>query len=166
MMFSRLDLMTQYSLLNLPISCTSTVFILCLYDVGYFLSAVSVSNAGGSLLNTSAATSFTTSSDDLPPPDDALACNIIQYNDLSKLSAYTSSLYLRWPCKLMHNEKTISNQVMQTCAPSECYNVSCYMTCYWCGWPQGSLQPGGLGSPQKLLRLKCDRRKPCSYNLR
>lgn len=65
--------MTWYSLLNLPISCTSTVFILCLYDVGYFLSAASVSNALGNLLRISAATSSTTSSEDLPPPDDALA---------------------------------------------------------------------------------------------
>lgn len=75
-MLIRLLLMIISSRLNLTISCTNTVFILCLYDVGYFLRAASVSKFGGSLLTISAATSPTTSSVDLPPPDDALAYKI------------------------------------------------------------------------------------------
>lgn len=59
--------------LNRTISCTSTVFMLCLYDVGYFRSATSVLKSPGSLARMSAATSSTTSSLDFPLPEDALA---------------------------------------------------------------------------------------------
>ena len=71
----RLLLMVISNRLNLPISCTRPVFILWLYEVGYFLSAASVSKLPGNFDRMSAATSSTTSSVDLPPPEDPLACN-------------------------------------------------------------------------------------------
>ena len=74
LMLIKLLLMTASSRLNLVISCTSTVFILCLYDVGYLRRAASVSKFGGSLPTMSAATSSTMSSVDLPPAAEALAC--------------------------------------------------------------------------------------------
>lgn len=73
-MLIKLLLMTDRRRLNLTISCTSTVFMLCLYDVGYLRRAASVSKFGGSLPTISAATSSTMSSVDLPPPAEALAC--------------------------------------------------------------------------------------------
>lgn len=73
LMFCRLDRTMLSRRLNRTISCTSTVFMLCLYEVGYFLRAASVSKFGGILDRMSCATSSTTSSVDFPPPDEALA---------------------------------------------------------------------------------------------
>jgi len=69
----RLVLIVLSRRLNRTISCTSTVFVLCLYDVGYFRSAASVLKSDGSLARMSRETSSTTSSVDLPLPVDALA---------------------------------------------------------------------------------------------
>ena len=44
--------------------------ITCVYVVGYFRRAASVSNSGGTLLRISEATASRISSSDLPPPDD------------------------------------------------------------------------------------------------
>ena len=97
-MLMREERTTLVSRLNRTISCTSTVFMLCvncvcvyvkcvLYDiadslkrltcvyvVGYFLRASSVSKLLGSLLTMSVATSSRISSFDLPPPDVVRAC--------------------------------------------------------------------------------------------
>ena len=78
-MLIKLLLMTESKRLNLTISCTSTVFMLCLYDVGNLRRAESVSKLGGSLPTMSAATSSTMSSVDLPPAAEALAYGGTKY---------------------------------------------------------------------------------------
>ncbi|KAH3750150.1 hypothetical protein DPMN_184668 [Dreissena polymorpha] len=65
--------MTDKIRLKRTISCTSTVFMFCLYEVGNRRSAAPVSKCGGRLLIMSAATSSTMSSVERPPPDEALA---------------------------------------------------------------------------------------------
>lgn len=92
---TRLLRTTTVSRLNLTISCTNTVFILCtlwlscnqphplghvltwVYVVGYFLNASSVSNCFGSLVKMSPDTSWRISSLDLPPPEVVLACKSV-----------------------------------------------------------------------------------------
>jgi len=79
--------------LKRTISCTSTVFMLSLYDVGYFRSAASVSKALGSFARMSLATSSTTSSVDLPLLDGVLTCQfrLPRHRVITKV---TSSLWI------------------------------------------------------------------------
>lgn len=95
LMLMRLALTVMSSRLKRTISCTRTVFMLCLYDVGYFRSAASVSKLLGSLDKMSAATSSTTSSVDLPPFAEALACKKVKNDEDIFLFSNTISLHLK-----------------------------------------------------------------------
>ena len=74
--------------------------MLCLYDVGNFRSAISVSKFPGNLARMSAATSSTISSVDLPLPEDAFAYNMpvnktvqhntIKYKRMDNVNGYDS----------------------------------------------------------------------------
>lgn len=97
LMFCRLDRTMLSRRLNRTISCTSTVFMLCLYEVGYFLRAASVSKFGGILDRMSCATSSTTSSVDFPPPDEALAYinNQLDYYSYERYIKFYESFYFK-----------------------------------------------------------------------
>ena len=94
---TRLVRMVMRSLLKRTISCTSTVFMLWVYDVGYLRSADSVSKSFGSLLMMSDATSSMTSSLDFPPAAAAFACQnatFVVSNRVRSPQAYPCVNYL------------------------------------------------------------------------